>query len=50
MFLIGTVAALLLQDNPGRDLGIDAQPEQESNARLRIDPEYRRERDRVDVA
>lgn len=42
MFLIGTVAALLLQDRPGRALGIDAQAEQEERARLRV-PAARKE-------
>lgn len=36
MFLIGSIAALLLQDHPGRPLGIDAQKEQEQRARLRL--------------
>ncbi|RSZ61912.1 MFS transporter [Corynebacterium hylobatis] len=50
MFLIGTAAALVLQDKPGRPLGIGEQEEQEKYAVLRTSPRYqKREQEMVEV-
>ncbi|AGF73766.1 MFS transporter [Corynebacterium halotolerans] len=47
MFLVGSVAALVLQDKPGRPLGIDSQEDQEKYAVLRVSPRYQQQEKEV---
>ncbi|QGU08656.1 hypothetical protein COCCU_13830 [Corynebacterium occultum] len=44
MFLVSATAALVLQDKPGRPLGIDGQKDQERYASLRTSRAYKDEK------